>query len=249
MQAIHTPEITARYWLALLMASVFGTNLGDLYAHESGLGLLSGLLVLAALVGGLFAAERNNSARTHAFYWLVIALIRTGATNIADFLSFTSHFPAVPLSLWMLGWSGVFSLVIAVAGGATVWLDRSTASQQLATGAAYWVAMLGAGIFGTILGDVTSQALGGTRAAALLFVLFGMALGLRRRVPLSIALFWLTIAIARTAGTAIGDCLAEDSRLNLGLPLATLISGLIFAAATAGSTQSRVRAEPSHGFR
>lgn len=245
MQPIHTPSISAKYWLAILMASVFGTNLGDLYAHESGLSLLSGLAVLTALVTGLFALERHSSAPTAVFYWLVIALIRTGATNIADFLSFSAHLPAVPLHLWMLGWSGVFALVIAVAGGATIWLDRSTGSQRLSTGTAYWVAMLGAGIFGTILGDVASRALGGTRAAALLLVLFGMALGLRRRLPLSVAVFWLTIAVARTAGTAIGDCLAEDSRLNLGLPLATLISGLIFAAATAGVARSRVRAEPS----
>jgi uncharacterized membrane-anchored protein len=44
------------------------------------------------------------------------------------------------------------------------------------------------------------------------------------------ALYWFTIAVARTAGTAIGDWLAENERIPIGLPLATLITGLSFVA-------------------
>ncbi len=30
MKPIHVPRIDNRYWLAILLASVFGTNIGDL---------------------------------------------------------------------------------------------------------------------------------------------------------------------------------------------------------------------------
>jgi len=39
MKAIHVPRINARYWYAITLASVFGTNLGDSYSHDSGLGI------------------------------------------------------------------------------------------------------------------------------------------------------------------------------------------------------------------
>ena len=37
MKYVHTPLLDARYWTAITLASVFGTNPGDFYAHESGL--------------------------------------------------------------------------------------------------------------------------------------------------------------------------------------------------------------------
>ena len=42
------------------------------------------------------------------------------------------------------------------------------------------------------------------------------------------AIYWATIVIARTAGTNIGDLLAFRKGLNLGLPLSTLVTGLLF---------------------
>ncbi len=38
MKQIHMPRVDAQYWTATTLASVFGTNLGGFYAHESGLG-------------------------------------------------------------------------------------------------------------------------------------------------------------------------------------------------------------------
>lgn len=78
MKSIHVPRVDARYWLAILLASVFGMNLGDLYAHESGLGIGKGLLVLAVLAGVAFVAERFDDRRHELWYWLVILIIRTG---------------------------------------------------------------------------------------------------------------------------------------------------------------------------
>ncbi|MDB5676368.1 MAG: hypothetical protein JWM65_3350, partial [Sphingomonas bacterium] len=38
----------------------------------------------------------------------------------------------------------------------------------------------------------------------------------------------IALAIARTAGTAMGDWLAETKELGIGLPLSTLITATIF---------------------
>lgn len=60
MKQIHTPRVDARYWTAITLASVSGTNLGDFYAHESGLGIIKGLAVLALLAAIAFVIEHRD---------------------------------------------------------------------------------------------------------------------------------------------------------------------------------------------
>src|SRR3954447_24868199 len=103
MRYVHTPRVNARYWSAITLASVFGTNLGDLYAHESGLGIVKGLAVLALLAAIGFFAEHFDDRRHKAYYWILIILIRTGATNIADYLAFHVRVPPVALTLGLIG--------------------------------------------------------------------------------------------------------------------------------------------------
>ena len=110
MKIVNTPQVNKRYWTAITLASVFGTNLGDFYAHESGLGIVTGLAVLAVFAAVVFVAEHFSELHGEAYYWLVIILIRTGATNIADALAFRVRIPAPVLTLSLvallsiLGW-------------------------------------------------------------------------------------------------------------------------------------------------
>src|ERR1700761_5826679 len=85
MKIAHIPKVNARYWSAILFASLFGTNLGDVYAHDAHLGIVLGTAILAALAACVFLVERRDPAPREIFYWLVIIIIRTGATNIADY--------------------------------------------------------------------------------------------------------------------------------------------------------------------
>lgn len=48
MKLIHVSQVDAHYWLAILLTSVFGTNMGDLYAHDSGLASAGGCCSLRA---------------------------------------------------------------------------------------------------------------------------------------------------------------------------------------------------------
>ena len=47
MQRSHVPQLGVRYWSALCLASIFGANMGDFFAHNLGLGHVAGLPFLA----------------------------------------------------------------------------------------------------------------------------------------------------------------------------------------------------------
>jgi uncharacterized membrane-anchored protein len=226
MKQIHVPAVNARYWTGITLASVFGTNLGDFYAHESGLGLGLGLAVLFGLAGIGFVAERFDSRPHEAWYWLVIILIRTGATNIADYLAFRLRVPPVALGV------GLCVLLAALA-----WRTHFLANERRSEGddgkalpdtdAVYWLAMLTAGVLGTVIGDDASHLLGLKEAAASTLVLLLLSLVLVRNAW-SIMAYWAVVAVARTAGTAIGDLLAESRKLHLGLTRSTVLTGAAF---------------------
>ena len=226
MKAIHTPRINGRYWTAILLASVFGTNLGDYYAHTAQLGIVKGLLVLAVFAALVFVAERLIDNGREVYYWLIIIIIRTGATNIADYLMYRLRVPGVLLITGLVAF-------IALLGWATR-LKRTAASTSQAlpnTGTAYWLAMLGAGVFGTVAGDLSEHGMGEGIAALALTVLFCAVLFFTyRHASRWVAVYWTTVAVARTAGTAIGDWFAESKALHIGLPLCTLLSGIVFLA-------------------
>jgi uncharacterized membrane-anchored protein len=240
MKLIHAPRVNARYWTAITLASVFGTNMGDFYAHESGLGIVKGLLVLALLTAAVFVVERFDNISHEAYYWLVIIIIRTGATNIADYMMYRMKVPEPWLTL---GWAAV----IVIFGWFThVALSRGdkSAGALPSTNAAYWLAMLGCGVFGTILGDtcegVPRDILGhnairkdtseGIAAIVLFVVLLAVLMAVKNVATRFIALYWLTVAICRTTGTAIGDWLADEKIVEIGLSYATLITGIAFVA-------------------
>lgn len=226
MHIRHMPKVNARYWAAISLASLFGTNLGDLYAHDSGLGLIGGVPILAALAAIVFLVERRDAAPRELYYWLVIIIIRTGATNIADYLKHKISYPVFGLILTVLlvgfAWASLQS------GERLARAEEAKGMPQ--TGTYYWAAMLSAGVFGTFFGDVAQHLIGQGQASLALGALLAGALTVWRLGGASrFWLYWIVVAVARTSGTAMGDWLAENDGLSLGLPIATLISGCAFA--------------------
>ncbi|MBV9035518.1 MAG: hypothetical protein JO182_13600 [Acidobacteriaceae bacterium] len=178
MKYLHTPRVDARYWTAITLASVFGTNLGDFYAHESGLGIVAGLAVLALLAAIVFVGEHFDGRRHEAYYWLVIMLIRTGATNIADYLAFRVRAPPVALTLSLIALLCLFGWNTHRATRA----DSGSSRVLPKTDAAYWLAMLTAGVFGTVVGDLCEHAIGeGIASVGLTALLLGVLLAGRGR--------------------------------------------------------------------
>lgn len=231
MQARHVPTINARYWAGITLASVFGTNMGDLYAHDSGFGLLGGLPLLAILFAGIYAIERFDKRSHDTYYWLCIIIMRTGATNIADYMAGRRgmHIDRITLTIG-------FGVLLALLAW---WLGRGDRRSGDAaalktvpkTDPGYWVTMLTAGVFGTVAGDLFEHLFNEDIAAIGLAVVLAVVLLVYRKFLFSaVAAYWLVIGTARTTGTAIGDWLAESPIVNLGLPLSTTISGLTLAA-------------------
>ncbi len=227
MQTRHVPAIDRRYWFGIAFASIFGTNLGDFYVHESGLGLGLGLLVLVLLFAATYRIEAGDPTAHEAYYWLAIIVIRTGATNIADYLAFRVRVPAPLL---------VSGLAAAIAVPAWLGARRrppagpDPASPALArTNLPYWGAMLAAGVFGTVVGDICSHRLGEGPASIVLESALAVLLAVAGpRVAAGVAAYWCAVALARTAGTCLGDWFAGNRILHLGLPLSTLLTGTAF---------------------
>jgi uncharacterized membrane-anchored protein len=211
---------THTYWLAMLAASAFGTNLGDLWAGTLFPGLTTSLASLLAICLAAVIFHRRAAARTEAGYWLAIVAMRAAATNLADI--FTHD-----LALGYL----TSSLLLA---GLTLFAARYThpdVSHSPRVDNAYWTAMFIAGVFGTVAGDLIHHTIGMlTASAALCVTLAGLILLREARAPTSMLLFWSIVMAERCAGTAIGDALASQRAIGMGVPIASVCSGMLTLA-------------------
>jgi uncharacterized membrane-anchored protein len=229
MQPYHVPFLGLRYWIALCLASIFGANMGDFFAHNLGLGHVAGLPFLAIAFAVVFVLERFDRTAHEAFYWLAIVVVRTAATNLADFFAGDLRLPRP----WvMAGLVAVLALSVAAAWQLS-WrnaADKTDAqSNLLRADYGYWLAMLIAGTLGTVMGDFFSHDLhlGNAVASTVLSALLAPFLVLGARQLLwSLPLDWTTIVMVRAAGTTVGDLLA--ARNALGLALSTAVTGLLF---------------------
>ncbi|MBB3955696.1 hypothetical protein [Novosphingobium sediminicola] len=202
------PRINAVYWITLIAASVFGTNTGDYVSDELGIGHLSGLPWLALLLGAILIAERVLRPALPLLFWLAIITVRTAATNIGDaFHDFHLGF-AVSLP--------VVSLAFVLAVAAYRWLGGGVADNGAAkVDWAYWLCMMMAGAWGTIMGDFTSfgltspplfPAMATVWLSGLLALVF---IGGGRGRLVGGWYYWLAVGMVRAAGTAAGDALAH----------------------------------------
>lgn len=230
MNQRHIPTLYARYWVALCLASIFGANMGDFFARDIGLGHVAGLPFLAVAFGAVLLAAYADKTSRQAYYWIAIILVRTAATNLADFAAGDLHLPRP----WIIA-----GLTLALAATLYVsyrvsWrrrIESPVEAKVLYADTGYWTGMLLAGTLGTVIGDYVSHNLhfGEAEASVILGgpLVLVFAIGWRRLLW-TIPYYWLTIVMVRSAGTVVGDLLA--GRNLLGLAISTLVTGLVFAA-------------------
>jgi uncharacterized membrane-anchored protein len=231
MQQIHLPTLGARYWAALCLASIFGANMGDFFARNLGLGHVAGLPFLALALAIVVASERFDRSVHQVYYWTAIIIVRTAATNFADFACGDMKLPRL---LVIIGLAA--ALVAALfASWQFAWRRQSGENKALDSvlraDAGYWISMFIAGALGTVIGDYCSHDLhlGDAGASLLLVPILALAFAIARNGLLrSLPYYWLTIVTVRAAGTAVGDFVA--GRTMLGLPLGTLVTGTLFVA-------------------
>jgi len=240
MRSRNLPIVDAGYWAAIVAASMCGANTGDLAAGPLGLGHIGGLLPLAAVFAAIVWAEKRLSWTTVAFYWFAIIVLRTMATNIADFGThdLKLSYPA-------------FEAALAALMAAMVWFDKTNGAEASgirdrngvwrglpATNWNYWIVMLTAGTLGTALGDWIAQGFGfGVYWGSVVCVpIFLGALGLALTVgKLSKPWYWIAIVACRTLGTDLGDMLVALFRTvtptrALALWISTACTAALLAA-------------------
>jgi uncharacterized membrane-anchored protein len=210
MQPIHLPTAGPRYWAALCIASIFGANMGDFFARNIGLGHVAGLPFLAVALAIVIIVERFDRLQHQWYYWTAIIIVRTAATNFADFAAGDLKLPRI----WIIA-----ALLAYRADGA---------STVLRADAGYWVCMFIAGTLGTVIGDFCSNNLrlddGG--ASLLLAPIVAVLLVVGRNGWLRLLPFyWLTVVAIRAAGTSVGDLIS--GRNLLGLPLSAAVTGTL----------------------
>jgi len=226
MQPIHLPSLGPRYWSALCLASIFGANMGDLFARNMGLGHVAGLPYLAIALAVVIVAERFDRMQHQAYYWTAIIIVRTAATNFADFAAGDLKLPRLEVMV---------ALTVLLA--AALWLSwqfawkrrESRTDDVLRADLGYWISMFIAGALGTVIGDFSSRnmGLGDGGAAILLSPVVAVLFAIGSRGPLRLLPFyWATVVAIRAAGTAVGDFIA--GRNMLGLPLSTAVTGILF---------------------
>jgi uncharacterized membrane-anchored protein len=231
MQQTHLPTLGARYWAALCLASIFGANMGDFFARNLGLGHVAGLPFLALALAIVIASERFDRSVHQVYYWTAIIIVRTGATNFADFACGDMKLPRALVII------GLTAALIAALFASWQFAWRREAGNNkapdsvLRADAGYWTSMFIAGALGTVIGDYCSHDLhlGDGGASLLLVPILALVFVIARNGLLrSLPYYWLTIVTVRAAGTAVGDLVA--GRTMLGLPLGTLVTGTLFVA-------------------
>jgi uncharacterized membrane-anchored protein len=244
MQAIHLPTLGARYWAALCLASIFGANMGDLFARNMGLGHVAGLPFLAIALAIVIITERFDRVQHEIYYWISIIIVRTAATNFADFAAGDLKLPRV----WVMAGLTVLLAAALWLTWQYVWRRLSNKTDNaLRADLGYWVCMFIAGTLGTVIGDFCSHdlGLGDAGAAIALSPIVVVLLLVGWQGPLRLLPFyWLTVVGIRAAGTAVGDFVS--GRHMLGLPVSTALTGILFVALLAfwkeGSTPERALA-------
>jgi uncharacterized membrane-anchored protein len=224
MQSIHLPLLNARYWTALCVASIFGANMGDLFARNLGLGHVAGLPYLAIALVLVMIAERFDRLQHQAYYWLAIIIVRTAATNFADFAAGDMKLPRP----WVMAALLILLIAALWLSFKFVWQHQSAkGGSVLRADLGYWISMFIAGTLGTVIGDFCSHNmhLGDAGAAILLSPVVVLLLFVGWRGPLRwLPFYWLTVVAIRAAGTAVGDYLS--GRNMLGLPVSTAVTGI-----------------------
>jgi uncharacterized membrane-anchored protein len=235
MRNCNLPAIDAGYWIAIVAASMCGTNAADLAAGPIGLGHIRGVVPIGAVFLGIVWAERALNWTTVAFYWLAIIVLRTMATNVADL---TAHDLGLP--------HPAFLLFLVVFMAAMLWADQLRRERApagdggrpnpFAAHWSYWMLMLAAGVLGTALGDWLAEdlGLGVYWASTIGFPLFAGAVWAAYRFGLGKPWRWLAIVACLTWGTDLGDMLVVMFRSVASKPAALWISTALTGALLAG---------------
>jgi uncharacterized membrane-anchored protein len=206
------PLLRLRYWAGIALASVFGADVGDFISHYLHLGHWRGVVPLILLFWGVIKARRRGWIGWETGYWIAVIIVRAGATNLADLVDHD-----LDVNTYLL--SGVLFALFAISA---LWPVKADATATVSvqglpdTSGNYWLALFFAGALGTVLGDAMSDQFGLlVSSLALTCGFIGLLLFRNTRALGGKPGYWAMILAARTAGTSVGDLIADKTFLGL----------------------------------
>jgi len=225
----HAPTDGLHFWTALCIASILGCNTGDYFARF--FGHLNGLPLLAVAFLAVLFLEQRDSGSSKAWYWIAIILVRTAATNLADWCAHG------------IGIAPALGVLAALLAAVIVSVNLRRGAHRIVEGlptvdATYWLTMLIAGTLGTALGDFSSFKTGlglGGASIVLSLLVAGLVAVKSAGSPVLPLSYWLIVVAIRTAGTSVGDFFAHTVGLWQSVVCFTLLF-VAFLAATARSS-------------
>ena len=186
------------------------------------------------MLAAIFAIEYFDQKRMHdAYYWIAVVLVRASATNIGDFFQRDLKF-SKPLTILCLSVALPVVLLPWPFRQRVLWLLSEAGSGEAypTADARYWIAMLIAGTLGTVIGDFVSYGgshMGNTASSAILSIVLAAVFLVGSRGLLTyIPYYWVCIVAVRSAGTAVGDMLADPQKCGIGLTMSTALSALLY---------------------
>lgn len=232
MQQDHVPSIGVRTWAVVMIASVFGSIAGDFLSAHLALSFMVRLLLLAAVVGLIFAGEAHDRSSTQAWYWMAVVTIQAAATKLSDFLTFDLGLGRLQIIVGISMLLVVMAVIVRSGEKFVISLHmvaRPGAMAKPMTDATHWIGMVVASVVGSVASEfvVIGLGVGPVGAAAILTVLLAASFWMHRRPGIDLLMvFWVTGALIRATSTTLGDLIARTVGLSLG---AVLTGGLLIA--------------------
>jgi uncharacterized membrane-anchored protein len=87
IKANGVPRTDAFYWVSVLVASTFGTTMGDFTSDVLGLGFGGGALFLGALLLIVLTVDYHSKRAKVALYWTALVIASTIGATTGDFLT------------------------------------------------------------------------------------------------------------------------------------------------------------------
>ena len=87
IKSIGIPRTDSFYWVSILVASTFGTTMGDFTSDVLGLGFGGGALLLAGLLLAVLIVDYRLRVANVALYWTALVIASTIGATTGDFLT------------------------------------------------------------------------------------------------------------------------------------------------------------------
>lgn len=233
MDERHVPPVSLRYWILFLIASVFGSHMGDVVMAASAGNLVPQILIFAGVLFLIFLAEHYDRWSSDAYYWCGVIVVQMMANRLADFavLQLGINRLALVIGLAVL----LVTTVIMSRSEETrlfsrLVLERSPAAAKPMADLPHWLGLFVASILGAAVADVVAINFhfGSSYAALTIAAVVIVLLYLQRRTrPVRLHAFWLTTTLVRADGISIGDVLVKSASVQMGLALSALLSGVV----------------------